>query len=215
MSQVKIVAEPRTETGKGVARKARQAGRVPAVIYGTSMSPLPLSIDALTMDRFLMTAASGRLFEVQVGDEKHTVLMKDVQRDPARGTLLHVDFHQVPLDQAIQTAVPIIIVGETEREADGGVLALNMHEVQVSCLPTQIPDSITVDVKALAMGETVAVADLELPEGVTAVDEGDNAVVSIVAPRAAESEEETDEEAAEEAAEEADGEAGEAASEEE
>lgn len=203
MSQVKIVAEPRLTSGKGFARKARQAGRIPAVIYGTGIAPKALEIDALTMDRFLGTAASGRLFEVQVGDKKHTVLMKDVQRDPARGTLLHVDFHEVPLDQAVQTAVPIIIVGETEREADGGVLALNMHEVQVSCLPTQIPDSVTVDVKALAMGETVAVADLVFPEGITAVDDPETAVVSIVAPRVVETTEEADEAAEETASEEA------------
>lgn len=217
MSQVKIEAELRTDTGKGFARKARQAGRVPAVIYGWQIEPQTLELDGVAVDRFLGTAAAGRLLDLQVGDEEHTVLVKEVQRDPARGTLLHVDFHKVRLDQAVETSVTILIVGEAEREADGGVLALNMHEVLVSCLPTNIPDSVTVDVKDLAMGDTVTVGDLALPEGVEPIEDLESAVVSIVQPRMPEEdEEETDvDEEVEGAEEEKDDDADEAETEEE
>lgn len=192
MSQIQLVAEKRERVGKGPARQARREGKVPGILYGYGVDPQGIALDAAVLDRFLGTTASTRLLELQVGDETHTVLVKEVQRDPVRGTLLHVDFHRVRLDQEVQAVVPLVVVGEEQRASDGGIVTPNLHELTVSCLPTQIPAAITVDVSGLSLGDTVTVAELELPEGVTVVDDPETAVLSIVAPR-------TEEPAAEEA----------------
>lgn len=203
MAQVTIAAETRLKTGKGSARRARRDGVVPGIIYGWETKPKTLSIDESSLERFLNSPASGGLVEVRVGEEKHTVLVKEIQRDPVRGHLLHVDFHKVRLDQEVQTLVPITVVGEEQRVSDGGILALSIHELPISCLPTHIPDAISVDVSSLAMGDTLTVADLELPEGVTTDEDLQSPIVSVVAPEEeVEEPVEDEEEAAEEAAEE-------------
>lgn len=196
MSEAKLVAEVRTETGKGFARKARSAGQVPAVLYGWKTDPQTIVVDAPSIERFAASAGAGRLVQLQVGSEAHTVLLKDMQRDPLKGRVLHVDFHKVRLDQLVTTNVGVSLTGETERTNDGGIIAQVTHELQVSCLPTNIPEVIQVSTDGLVIGSTVTVADLDLPEGVSVLDDPELTIVTAVAPR---QETEDEEEAAEEA----------------
>lgn len=206
MSEAKVVAEVRTGAGKGAARKARQSGLVPAIVYGSDVTPLPIQLNRQSLERLVSSVGTGRLVDLEVGDKKELVLLKEVQRHPVRGEIIHADFHKVRLDQEVTVTVPVVLVGEdTERTTDGGIIAVTLYEVTVSCLPTQIPESIEVSTEGLTIGSTITVADLKVPEGVTVMDDPEQAVVSIVAPRV-EAEAEEGEEGAE-AAEGADDEA--------
>ena len=193
MSEAKIVAEMRSERGKGAARRARRAGYVPAIVYVSDIEPLPLQLNKLALERFVSSFGTGRLVDLQIGDKTDLVLLKEVQRDPVRGDIIHVDFHKVRLDQEVTVTVPIVLVGEqTERTPDGGLITQLMHEATVSCLPTRIPENIEVSVEGLPVGRTITDAALQVPAGVTLTDDPEQVVVSVVVPRA-EAEPEADE----------------------
>lgn len=180
-----IPAEERTETGKGPNRRVRREGRVPAVMYGPKIGNRNLYVSTSTIEKLLASGAGGQLIDVTIGGEKHTVLIKEVQRDPARGDLLHVDFHKVDLDTEVQTTVPLVLVGEDARENDGGFASQTLRELQITCLPTHIPEQIEVDISSLKIGDTLTVGDLTLPEGVQTTDDPGVGIVTIVAPRRA------------------------------
>lgn len=203
MSEITLEVEVREKTGKGAGRSLRRAGKVPAVVYGKTVEPVGLQIDTPTVQRLLQSGASGGLIRLKYNGNNQMVLLKDVQLDPVMGTPVHVDFHAIALDQEVQVDVPIVLVGEDQRVNDGGVLAQNLRELAISCLPTAIPESISVDVSGLETGNNLTVGDLELPEGVSLRVEPEEVVLSIVLPRgAAEDDAEAD---AEEAAEGAEG----------
>lgn len=183
MSEAQVVAEIRTGKGKGVARKLRVAGKIPAIIYGQSIAPIPIEVDRGAIERLVAAGETGRLVNVRLGEKSDLVLFKEVQRDPVRGDIIHADFQKVRLDQAVSTVVPVVITGDDERESDGGIVAQQLHELRISCLPTQIPEAIQVSVAALKVGESINVADLVLPEGVTFEEDPETTVVSIVLPQ--------------------------------
>ena len=192
MAERQITAQERVATGKGVARKLRVEGQVPAVVYGTNQPSRGLVVNERDISRLLMNGALGRLVRVNLDGEVVAALLKEAQTDPIRGDLLHVDFQAVDMDQEINTVVAISLTGEEERVVDGGVLAANLWELEITCLPGSIPDVIVVDVSGLSLGDNITVADLDLPEGVTSLTPEDETVVSVVAPAAEEEEEEED-----------------------
>ncbi|MGI6038014.1 MAG: 50S ribosomal protein L25 [Limnochordia bacterium] len=207
MADVQLTAEPRAEIGKGVARKLRAVGKIPGVIYGSKEPSQGIIVDTRECSRLLNEGALGRLVKLNLAGKEKMVLFKDAQVDPVKGDLLHVDFHAVAMDEEISTIVSIRITGEEDRVSDGGVLASNLWELEVSCLPTNIPDEIAIDVSGLAVGENITVADIEAPEGVTILTSPEEVVVSVVAPVAEEEAEEgaevAEDDVVEEAAEEA------------
>lgn len=184
MAEVVLTGELRSTHGKGAARKLRREDKLPAVLYGgKQQGGQPIIVDGTEMRRLLASGAPARLLKLDLGQgNQRTVLLKDLQYDPVKGTLLHADFHEVALDEAVQTAVPLVLAGEDARENDGGILDLLLREVAVSCLPADIPESITVDVSQLAIGDTVHVRDLVPPPGVELVDDPDTAVLTVAAP---------------------------------
>lgn len=201
MSESTLIVEAREGTGKGVARKLRRDGRIPGVIYGGDREPMAVSVNERDLFRTYQAAGTHSLVDLQIdgGDNggRHKVLIKDVQIHPVRGEFVHVDFHAVALDQEMQTTVPVEVQGE-ERRTDDGVVQLVLREINISCLPTDIPESIAVDVSEMAIGDVLTVEQLTVPEGVTILNDPEEAVVSVTPPQA--------EEAADEAA---DGEAAE------
>lgn len=192
-----LSAEARMETGKGVARKLRRSGRVPGVVYGADRGAVAVSINERDLFRTVQEAGTHSLVDLHIsgGDNggRHKVLIKDLQVDPVRGEFVHVDFHAVALDQEMQTTVPLDVQGEEQR-TDDGVVNVALRELNISCLPTAIPESIAVDVSGLEVGDVVTVADLSAPDGVTIMNDPEEAVLSIM--RARVEEEATDEEAA-------------------
>jgi large subunit ribosomal protein L25 len=212
MSEYKLAAQRRAETGKGAARRARAAGRVPAVLYGHGMDPVHLSVDAREFSHALRTdAGTNVLIELSVGRTKHLALAKEVQRNPVRGSFIHVDFLAVQRGETVQVRVPVPLVGESPGVREGGIADQDLHEILVEAEVTAVPDSVQADISGLNIGDVLRVSDLKAPEGATILDDPEASVVSIVAPTVEEEEPTEEEEEAEgEAAAEGEGE-GEAA----
>lgn len=186
MKQVEIAAELRAASGKGVAGQMRLSGLVPCVVYGKGIDTLSLTIGEKDARELLSSSSSGGLIALNVkkdtGADRWPVLIKEVQRHPVKNNVVHIDFHKIALDEEITVEVPIIIVGEDNREQDEGIVQLLLRDLEVQCLPTDIPERIEVNVSELKIGDTVRVEDLSVDEGITVVTSGDEAVVSVVLP---------------------------------
>lgn len=209
-TEQKLQAEVREGTGKGVARKLRQSGRVPAVLYGHGSDAVSLSVDSKELYRLLHTGAgSNVLVDVVVDGADHLAMPREIQRDAIRGSFWHVDFLEVSRDQTIAVDVPIHVVGESVGVKQGGVLEHHLWDLHVECLPGDVPEGIEVDISALEVGDSLKVSDLAVPSGVTVLTGADESVLAVVVPQTREVEE-AEAAAAAEAAEAAEGEGGEA-----
>jgi large subunit ribosomal protein L25 len=187
MAEVKLTAEPRTETGKGPARRTRAAGRVPAVLYGPAAETQRLAVDSRELWHVLNTDAGVNvLVNLEVDGETHLALPREVQRDIVRGTFLHVDFLRIRRDVAIQVDVPIHLVGESAGGKEGGVTEHHLWELHIETLPGNVPESLEADITELNIGDSLHVSDLAIPEGVTVLTAEDETIVSIVPPQAIE-----------------------------
>lgn len=201
MSEVTLTVEVREKTGKSAGRSLRREGKVPGVVYGKSVDPVGIQVATSALQRLLQSAGAGGLIRLNYNGKNQVVLVKDVQTDPVMGVPLHVDFHAVSLDQDVQVDVPLVVVGEDQRPSDGGIISQSLRDLPISCLPTDIPESISVDVSSLEAGSTLTVGDLELPEGVSLRMEPEEVVLSIVVPRGESADDEADEAAEGDAAE--------------
>ncbi len=180
----KLVADKREGTGKGVARKLRAAGRVPAVLYGAGVDSTALSVDAKDLYRVLHTGAGANvLVDLVVDGAEHLIIPRDVQRDHIAGRFVHVGFLVVRRDEKIHLDVPIRVVGESVGVKVGGVLEHHLWEVQVECLPGDVPEAIEVDVSALEIGMSLRVSDLVAPQGATILTNPDESVVAVQQPQ--------------------------------
>jgi len=184
-----LVAESRSGTGKGVARKLRARGRIPAVVYGNDAVVEHLSVDARSLDRLLHTSTAGynTLIDLQLDDRSQVVLLKELQRDPVRGAFVHADFLRIDLKEEVEVSVNVRLVGEPRGvKLDGGILDHALREIEVRCLPTAIPEHVDVDVSQLQVGESIHVSDLPLPPGVELMTDRGLSIASVVAPAVAE-----------------------------
>lgn len=191
MAENALAAEARTETGKGVARKLRAAGRIPAVLYGKSIDVVALSVDPKALDTLLHASGAGlnTLIDLEVGGNSEKVLLKALQREPVGGAYVHADFHQVDLSVRVTVSVPLHFIGTPRGVAlDGGILDHPVRDVDVECLPTAIPENIEVDVSEIDLGGSLHVRDISLPEGAELRSDGDLTVASVVAPKEVEEE---------------------------
>jgi len=188
VSETALVVEAREATGKGAARKLRAAGRIPAVLYGRGRDSLPLALDPRALERILRSAGANALLDLTIqgrSDLSDTVaLVKELQRDPLRGEIIHADLYQVDLSRAVEVEVPIHLVGKPRGLEFGGILEHTLREVTLECLPRSIPDAIEVDISHLELGDVLHVRDLPLPEGVSLVSDPDLGVALIAAPAA-------------------------------
>ena len=187
--ELKLVAERREGSGKGVARKLRAAGRVPAVVYGQGMESAALSVDAKELRHVLHAGGANVLLDLIVDGKDLLALARDVQRDHIRNRFMHVDFLVVSRTEKITLGIPVLVVGESVGVKAGGVLEHHLWEIQAECLPGDVPDSIEVDVTELAVGDSIKVADLAAPKGVTILSSEDELVLAVVPPQAREVEE--------------------------
>jgi large subunit ribosomal protein L25 len=184
MATMALEATPREGTGKGVARRLRQAGMVPAVLYGVT-DPVNLAVPNREVTRLLTREGGDHgLIELHVGGAKKGVIVRDYQVDPVTGAVLHCDFYEVQKGHRVTVTVQIELVGDTPVGVrEQGVLQHQLHELELDCLPDRIPDVIRVDASALAIGDAIHVADLALPEGVRPHSAPDTTVVSIQPPK--------------------------------
>ncbi|HIE65890.1 MAG: 50S ribosomal protein L25 [Nitrospira sp.] len=191
MQKINIQGERRTKAGKGPARQLRFAGKIPAVIYSEGKSAL-LTINPEEIDKVLHSASGeNTLINLQITGEKtsgsdpgeHIAILRDFQRDPVTGKILHADFFEISMTEAISIMVHVEVIGETPIgvKADNGTLQHNMRELEVRCLPTLIPDHIQVDASALEVGQSIHVKDLPVKEGIAFLADPNLVVVSVTA----------------------------------
>ena len=166
-----VDAEMRDDLGKGASRRLRRSGRVPAIIYGAGEPPQNISLDHNKMvHNFENEAFFSHIITVNLDGKKQKAILRDLQRHPAKPVILHVDFQRVSDDQAINVHVPLHFIGEDicpGVKQEGGSISHNVIEVEISCLPKDIPEFIEVDVSQLSIGDSVHLSDLKVPEGIT------------------------------------------------
>ena len=184
--QVKLKAEQRSATGRSAVRKLKARGIVPAIIYGAKEKPQPLQVSARDINAMLSHASGENiLVELEIAGEKsnRTALVQEIQHSPVGGAILHIDFHAVSMDQAIQTDVPLEPIGVPEGvKTFGGLLEQSLRSLAIECLPRDLPDRITVDVSKLNIGDSIHVRDIQLPSGVAAKVQVDLTAFSVLAP---------------------------------
>lgn len=179
----------REASGSAASRKSRREGQVPAIIYGHGAKPKSLLLDGKEWD--IVSRHEVQIVELKRPSGKPlNALIKDVQYDYLSGTTTHVDFLEVKMDEVIHASIPIHTHGTPIGLSQGGVLDHLMHEIEVSCTPLTLPESIDVDISGLELDEAIHVGDLVLPEGVTALIEADHTVLHVILPRIQEEEEE-------------------------
>ena len=190
--QIQISASPREQTGTGASRRMRRgADRIPGIIYGGDAGPQPLTLSVHELARVMQNEAfHSQVLNVVVNGAAEQAVVRELQRDPASDKVLHIDFLRVRADRAIQVPVPLRFLNEHDCVGvrSGGNISHNLIEVEVSCLPADLPEYIEVDVADLDMGDTLHLSDLETPDAVTIValtygEERDITVVSVQAPR--------------------------------
>ena len=186
MAEVKLVAEPREGTGKGVARKLRAAGRVPAVLYGAGLDSTPVSVDSRDLFHVLHTGAGYNvLVDLTLDGTEHLVIPRDVQRDHIHGRFIHLDLLAVRRDEKIRLNIPVRVVGESVGVKAGGVVEHRLWEIEIECLPTDVPDAIEADISELEIGMSLRVSDLVAPSGVTFLTNEEDSVVAVAQPQMA------------------------------
>ncbi len=182
MEQVTLEAKVRSSLGTTAANTLRQQGWIPGIVYGKGHAVRPVMVDARTLAKALHTKAGENILinlHIVDGDSAPaaeskgkkakgtTVIVKDVQHHPVDGSMRHVDFHHISLTETLRINVPVVATGEAVGvKQDGGVLEYLLREIEVECLPTQIPERLTLDVSALKIGDSLYVKDIVLPEGV-------------------------------------------------
>jgi large subunit ribosomal protein L25 len=197
-TQVTLKAAPREGTGKGLARKLRASGKVPAVVYGAGADTLSLTLDYHETDHlFHSISVDNTIVNLEVEGEKVPVptLIRDVQTHPFRPIILHVDFYRIQTGVEVELDVPIHVHGTPIGVKDsGGVLEQTIHHLPVRCVPKDIPEEILVEVSGLDIGDSIHVEDLTIPEGVEVLLDPSRTVCSVQVPSKAEVEVEEDEE---------------------
>lgn len=185
MEILELAVQDRPGKGKEYARKIRSQGLLPAILYGHDRDSVPLMVSA--RDFFNLThsgAGSHVIIKLKMDSEKAApmVIVKEIQRDPIRDTILHVDFQKIALNERIQASVPVSIIGDSVGIREGGILQHGLWEVQVEALPTDIPDHVEVDISNLHVGENFRVKDLPSTDKVSIVSDPDDIIASIVPP---------------------------------
>ena len=182
-----LTVTTRAETGKGVARKLRAAGEVPAVIYGHNRAPQSLSVNARELDRLLgRISAANTVVELSLGGGTSRTLIREIQRHPFKRHVLHVDFQELVAGETVTVKVPLVLVGTADGvRSGGGVLDQVLYSLEIECDPANMPNHIDVDVSAVGVGESLHVRDITIPQGVTVLDDPDAGVLTIQLPRAA------------------------------
>jgi large subunit ribosomal protein L25 len=193
-----LTAYRRDLVGKSSHRLAAD-GRIPAVLYGTGRETISLSVDRHDFEQLIAHHSTGStVFEIAVEGEKTPVnaLIREMQVSPVKGAIVHIDFLAVAMDQLIHAPITLRFINDPAGVRAGGVLTTNFHEVNVEAKPGDLPEALEVDIAGLEVGDSLHVGDIVVPAGVTILDDPEEVLISVQAPRA-EVEEEVEEEAAE------------------
>jgi large subunit ribosomal protein L25 len=174
-------AARRAHAGKGVARKIRAQGLIPAIFYGGGEN-IPLSLQPKDLLKIL-SAGENTIFQLELEGETtedRKALVRDLQRDPLRGGLLHADLYRISMDVEITVSVPVVLQGMSREVSDvGGIINQLLHEIEIQCLPSLIPHELAIDVSHLGIGEVLHVQDIQVPAGIQVLAAADEVVASV------------------------------------
>ena len=185
MASARLSASPRSDAGKGAARKLRASGSVPAVIYGHAREPQSLAIETRLLERLLgSVAVASTVIELDLDGRTSRTLIREIQRHPFKKQILHVDFQELVAGEKVTVSIPLVFVGTAAGAKAGGVLDQVMHEIEIEVDPSDIPNHIDVDVSALEIGKSVHVSDLPIPAGVEVLSDPEATVCVLSAPKA-------------------------------
>ena len=191
-----LKATRRHETGKGVARRLRAAGKIPAVLYGKDKETIPLTIDAReALYLFHSISVENTIVNVQIDDDKEELetLVREIQMHPFRPDLIHVDFYSIERGVALEVDIPANYIGTPQGVRDGGILEVILHELRVKCIPSLIPDTIEIEISGLDIGDSIHASEISTDEGVELLTEPGQTLCLVSAPRVEEEEEELEE----------------------
>ncbi len=211
MAQLELLVRIRTELGGGRPRRLRRLGWLPAIFYGGGEDPVSLALDQTYLDKTVGRLHENQIVSLRIEEDgkkrRKPAIVKEIQVDYLTGMILHIDFQQIALDEKLTATVPVVTVGEAVGVVqEGGILERILREIEIECLPADLPESIEVDVSALGIGDTLHVKDIPFMERIELITEPDLSIVTVTAP-ITEEEEEAAEEEAEAEAEVAEGEA--------
>lgn len=179
MAEITLKATSRTELGNGPARRLRADGKIPGVVYGLGADPIPVTVEWRPLREALTTDAGlNALIDLDVDGDVSLTIVKELQRHPIRGNVLHIDFLRVSADAEITVDVPVVLEGEAKAvESENGVVDQVLTSLAISAKPGDIPNELTVDISGLTVGDAIRVGDLQLPAGVTTDVDPEDAIV--------------------------------------
>jgi large subunit ribosomal protein L25 len=183
MAEIVVSATNRTDRGKNAARRLRRRGLVPGVVYGGKGENLAVAVDPKALQRVLRSEAGrNTILKLDIaGHGASNAILKNWQVDPVKESFLHADFYRIAMDVAIRVTVPIHVVGEARGvKVDAGILELVLREIEVECLPGDIPERIDVDVSDLGINQSLRVSDVRAPDKVKVLQAADQVVVHVV-----------------------------------
>jgi large subunit ribosomal protein L25 len=176
-------AEPRTETGKGAAHRLRATGRIPAILYGAGVDATPIQVSALDLLHLLHQTGGGSvLVDLRLDGAEYLTIAREIQRDLIHNRFIHIDFMAVNRDEKITVNVELHEVGESVGVHSGGVVEHHLREVELECLPVDVPERIEFDITNMNIGDSIRIGDLTPPPGVTFLTEADIMVLAVVEP---------------------------------
>jgi len=190
MAEINLRAEKRTATGKEQIKRLRKSGLIPAVVYGRHTESFNVQVN----DREFSQLAHGEhgaslesiLISLKIEGEKsgkRMTLIKEIQQNPFTGKVTHIDFNEVSLTEKITAYIPIIVIGTSKGEKEGGIVDQTLREVEITCLPTELPEEIKIDVTNLGLHDSIHVRDLDLSDKVEILNDEELSIVSIIVPR--------------------------------
>ena len=186
MPEFVVPAESRSESGKNAARRLRSRGMIPGVLYAAGKEAQAVAVSPREIGAILKSASGeNTLFDLELGGSRRKVILKEFQREPLRGKLLHADFYEVALDKRLQVSVHIELTGTPVGvKLQGGIVDFVTRELEVECLPADIPERITLDISHLELTKHIGVSDPELGERVKVLAEPEVVIAHVVLPRA-------------------------------
>ncbi|AHD07644.1 50S ribosomal protein L25 [Paenibacillus larvae] len=181
----------RNKGTRGELNKLRKEGKIPAIVYGKTLVSSPLALEKKHVLALLKTHPNA-VIDLDIPEVgKRPVMISQVQRDPINGDVVHLDLHQINLDEPVRTAVALEFTGEPADVKEGGILQIQTAELEVRCLPDRLPEQLKVDISKLGVNQNLLVSDIEVPQGVEVVTDGNEVLITILVPQKEEAADET------------------------
>ncbi|SKC91956.1 50S ribosomal protein L25 [Maledivibacter halophilus] len=174
-----INSQIRNDIGSNKSNRVRNNGHIPGVVYGHDIEPKAIEVDRRDLNRIIKDYGENILVDLEVGGHTITSMIKEIQRDPIHREVIHVDFQSISYDKPIQATVPILLINKSEAESNYATIQHQLREVNIECLPQDLPENIEISVKDLTFGNPIKVADIEFAQEITVHNEANEVIASL------------------------------------